>query len=159
MYGPWLYPLQCGGRIAMKRQRFVRHSEGISFRSSLWWDFCFWSLSCRKDKRWQELLSLSGDSALPGQWLQADRAVLRHCGCWGPSLSQPISSVKKGSAALPEIFLHLDRCSWTFRNTPRVSENRGPPVTKGSAFHCSYTVAVLQRSTMWSVCGTSISYF
>lgn len=66
-YRPWLYPLQCGERIAMKWQGFVRHSGDIFFRSSLWWDFCLWSLSCRKDKRWQELLSLSGGSALSGQ--------------------------------------------------------------------------------------------
>lgn len=83
--------------------------------------FCFWSLSCREDKRWQEQLSLSVDSALPGQRLPAHGEALGLCGCRGRSqgslLSHSISSVEQGSATLVEILLRLDCCSHTFKGT------------------------------------------
>lgn len=117
----FLYPLWRIGRTAMKWPGSVRHSEDILPGSSLHWAFYFWSLSCREDKRWQERLSLSVDSALPGQCLPAHGGVLRLCGCrrrsQGPSLSHSISSVEQGSAALVEILLHLDHCSHTLKGT------------------------------------------
>lgn len=116
----FLYPLWRIARTAMRWPGSVRYSEDIIPWSSLQSSFYFWSLSWREDKRWQERLSLSVDSVLPGQRLPAHGGALGLCECRGqsrgPLLSHSISSVEQGSAALVEILLHLDHRSHTFKS-------------------------------------------